>query len=78
MENNYKYSEITSFKDLQAGKERLRLKGKLAEARLSLDFLQIKRAFSFSALFSSLAREIAFPKISQFLSTLIKKSRKED
>jgi len=79
MKNNpdKKYSQITSFKDFHYERELLILRSKLIETRLTLNYLQVKKAFSVSSLFSSLAKEVVLPKISDFLGELIKKTEKE-
>lgn len=77
MKNNRKYSDITSFEDFRLEKEKLRLRSKLIEVKLRLNYSEIRKAFSFSTLFSSLAKELVLPRISDFLGTLIKKTGKE-
>ncbi|HNW57993.1 MAG TPA: hypothetical protein PKM69_09480 [Bacteroidales bacterium] len=76
MKNNHKYSEISSFEDFKAEKERLRMKSRIIETKMELSFLEVKRIFSISNLLFSIAREIALPKISDLLSSLIKKTEK--
>lgn len=74
---NHKYSEIVSFEDLRIEKERLILKSRLAEAKINLDVLHIRKAFSVSNLFLSFAKEYIFPRVSDFLGDLTKKVEKE-
>jgi len=74
MKNNHKYSEISSFEDFKTEKERLRMKSRIIETKMELSFLQVKSMFSVSNLLFSVARGIALPKISDFISTLLKKS----
>jgi hypothetical protein len=73
MKNNYKYSEISSFEDFKAEKERLRMKSRIIEAKMELSFLNVKRMFSVSNLLFSVAKEVALPRISDFLSAFLKK-----
>jgi hypothetical protein len=67
---NHKYSEISSFESLRLEKERLILKSKLAGAKINLEVLHIKRAFSVSNLILSFTKEYLFPKISDLLGEL--------
>jgi len=65
--NSYRYSELSSFADLQLEKERLKLKSQLAEAKINLNILLISEAFSVSSTVLSIAREFILPVIGDFL-----------
>ena len=73
----YNYSDISSFEDLHAERERLIFKSRLIESKLSLSYLHIKEMYSVSNLFTSFAKETIFPKISDFIGELIKKVGRE-
>lgn len=79
MKNNldHKYSEITSFEDIRKEKELLRLRSRITETRLNLTYVEIRRAFSFSNLLVSAAREVLLPKISDFLGVMTKKETED-
>jgi hypothetical protein len=72
-----KYSEISSFTDFNSEKEKLKVRGDLAEAKLRLTQSEVKRMFSVAGQFFSLAREVVLPKITELFNVLIKKVRKE-
>ena len=72
-----KYSHISSFEDLRLEREHLIFKSRLIESKLSLTYMHIKEMYSFSNLFFSFAKEAIFPKISDFLGELIKRTGKE-
>lgn len=78
MKNNNRYSKISSFEDFRIEKENLKFQSELIEAKLSLNYLHIRKALSISTLFSSLAKEFVLPKMSDFLGGLIKKIAKAD
>ncbi len=79
MKNNYdnKYSEITSFEDFRIEREQLNFKSDLIEAKLKLTYLQVTEMLSVANLFSTIAKEVVLPKVSDFLGNLIKKVGKE-
>lgn len=79
MKNNYdnKYSEISSFKDFRIEREQLNFKSDLIEAKLKLTYLHVTKMFSVANLFSTIAKEIVLPKVSDFLGNLVKKVGKE-
>ena len=72
-----KYSEISSFKDFRIEKEQLNFRNELIEAKLKLTYLKVTEKFSVSNLFTSLARDIVLPKISDFLGGVINKAEKD-
>lgn len=72
--NDYPYSEITSFDDFKFEKERLKMKKKLIETKINSSVNQVAQIFSVSNIIFSLAREYILPKISTLLGVLIKKS----
>jgi len=74
--NNSHYSEISSFEDFRLESEMLKLRSKFIEAKLNLTYLQIRKIFSVSNLFSSVAKDVVLPKISDFLNVLIGKVEK--
>jgi hypothetical protein len=71
---DHRFSEIESFDDFNYEQERLVFRSKLIEAKLNLAYLEIIKIFSLSNLFVSLAKEVFLPRISEFLSNLIKKA----
>jgi hypothetical protein len=73
----YYYSEISSFDDLRAEKERLIFRSRLIESKLRLNYLHIREMYSVSNLFISFAKETIIPKISDFIGELIKEIGKE-
>jgi hypothetical protein len=75
--NRNKYSEISSFDDFRAEKEKLKFRGELVESRLNLTQSEVRKMFSVAGQFFSLAREVVIPKISELINVLIKKVRKE-
>jgi hypothetical protein len=75
--NNYRYSELSSFADLQVERERLKLKSQLAEAKINLNILLISRAFSVTTTLLSFAREFLLPVIGDFLADHKDKSGNE-
>jgi hypothetical protein len=75
--NNQMYIDISSFEDFRYEKESLLFRKKLVETKLSLNYLQIRNAFSVSTLLSLVAKEVVLPKISDLLGTLIKWLEKE-
>jgi hypothetical protein len=76
-DREYKYSEISSFEDLKAERERLIFRSRLLESRMSLTFLHIREMYSVSNLFIAYAKETVLPKISDFVGELIKKIGRE-
>jgi hypothetical protein len=68
--NGYRYSGITSFKDLRIEKERLNLKGKLMEARMRLDVYNIRQSLVVTNLIPSLIRDFGLTKISDTIEEL--------
>ncbi len=66
--NSNRYSELSSFADLQVEKERLKLKSQLSEAKINLNILLISEAFSVSSTVLSFAREYILPVIGDFLA----------
>jgi hypothetical protein len=74
--NNYKYSDITSFEDFYFEKERLILKRTLIEARINMDILLIRKAFSVSNIVLSLAREFVLGGLSGFIEEIFSKRNK--
>lgn len=71
--SNYLYSNITSFEDFDLEQERLLMKQKLIEARLSNSVRRLESFFSVSNVLFSLAKEFIYPKISNILSSFISK-----
>jgi len=69
-----KYAGISSFRDIKAEKERLKLKKSIAEAKLELRYMQFRETLSVTNMFISLAREFVVPKISDIINRLAKKS----
>lgn len=55
-----KYSDISSFEDFRFEKERLILRRKLAETRISFAIIYIRKTLSFSNMTTSLLRDIIF------------------
>lgn len=76
-DQKYYYSEISSFDDFRAERERLILRGRLIESKLSLNYLHIREMYSVSNLFISFAKETIIPKISDFIGELIKNIGRE-
>lgn len=66
-------SEISSFEDFHIEKENLDFRKKMIEANLKLTYVEVSERFSVLNLLTSLAREVVFPGISDFLGYLIKK-----
>jgi len=73
--NEYLYSDISSFEDLRIEKEKLILKYKIINARIRLNVLSFRKMFSISNIILSIAKEFMFPGISDFLGDLSKKWR---
>lgn len=73
--SNYLYSNITSFEDFDLEQERLLMKQKLIEARLSYSIKRIETVLSVTNVLFSLAKEFVFPKTSNILSSFIQKMR---
>ena len=69
-----KYAGISSFRDIKAEKERLKLKKSIAEAKLELRYMQFRETLSVTNMFISLAREFVVPKISDIINRQAKKS----
>ena len=78
MKNNYKYAEITSFEDFRTEKERLILKSRIIETKINYNIISIRKMFSVTTLFHSLAKEFVLPKISEFFSDFIRKVENKD
>ncbi|MCX6301433.1 MAG: hypothetical protein NTW82_04555 [Bacteroidia bacterium] len=74
--NQYDYSGISSFKDFRKEKERLTLKSKIIDAKLSLGFMKIKQDLTPSNLLISLAREYLLPRIAKL--TGLSSAERED
>jgi hypothetical protein len=71
--NGYRYSGITSFKDFHFERERLKLKGKLMEAKMRLNVYNIRQALSVTNLIPSLIRDFGLTKISDTIEELFYK-----
>lgn len=71
--SNHPYSNITSFEDFDLEQERLMMKQKLIEARLSHSISKLGAIFSVTNVVFSLAKEFIYPKISNILSSFITK-----
>jgi hypothetical protein len=72
-----KYAGISSFDDFQTEKEKLKSRSELVETKLRLTQSEVRKMFSVAGQFFSLAREVVLPKISELVTVLIKKVRKE-
>jgi hypothetical protein len=77
-EHNIKYSEISSFEDFHFEKVRLKFRRKIIETKLKLTYTEVSSMFSISNLFTSLAKEVVLPGISDFLGILISKVGNEN
>jgi hypothetical protein len=75
--NDSRYSDISSFEDFRAEKERLIFRSKLNESKLNLDWLRVHDIFSVTGLILSVAKDTILPVISGFIGDLMKKSDKE-
>jgi len=73
----YDYSEISSFEDFRAERERLIFRSRLIESKLSLNYLHFREMYSVSNLLISFAMETVLPKISDFIGELVKKIWRE-
>jgi hypothetical protein len=62
--SDHPYNSIESFEDFHLERQRLILKGKLSEAKINMEIIQIRQLFSVSNVVLSLAREFILPKIS--------------
>lgn len=71
--SNYLYSNITNFDDFDLEQERLLMKQKLIEARISNSVSRLGTFFSISNVLFTLTKEVIYPKISNILSSFIKK-----
>lgn len=69
-----KYITISSFEDFRREKELLILRSKIIDARMSLDFMQLKSDLSPLNLFSSLAKEYLMPVVAGLLRFFVKKT----
>jgi hypothetical protein len=72
-DKKFKYSEIVSFEDFQYEKEKLIFEKRLIETRLNFRFSLIKDAFSGSKFFTSITRDILWPKVLSFIGDLTNK-----
>jgi hypothetical protein len=77
--SEHPYNSIVSFEDFRHERQRLILKSKLIEARITMDIILIRQVFSVSNVLLSLAREFILPKISGLIEEFlnIKNSNKE-
>ncbi|MCU0362590.1 MAG: hypothetical protein MUE32_04475 [Bacteroidales bacterium] len=75
--SNFRYSGISSFRDLQTERNRLDLKGKLAEAKIRMNLYRIKEVFSLSKIVPSLISDLGMPRLSEIIEMLIN-SKKTD
>ena len=77
--SDHPYNAIESFEDFRLESQRLILKGKLIEAKINMEIIQIRQLFSVSNVLISLAREFILPKISGLLEEFLnlKRSNKE-
>ncbi len=74
--NNYsKYRSVSSFKDIRREKEILLLRSKILDARISLDFLEIKKSATPSAILSSMAKKYLLPEVASILYNLVNSRR---
>jgi hypothetical protein len=69
--NDHYYPEISSFEDIRLEKTRLILKGKLIESKIGMDILQVREAFSISALVISIARKFIPQELSAILESIL-------
>lgn len=76
--NRYRFSEIISFDDFQYEKEKLIFEKKLIETKLDFRFSLIKEAFSASNFFTSVAKDILWPKVLSFLGDITNRPESED
>jgi hypothetical protein len=74
--SNYKYRSVSSFEDIRREKQILLLRDKILDARISLDFLELKSSLSPSKLISSFAKEYILPEVAAILSNIV--SSKKD
>jgi hypothetical protein len=65
--SNNKYRSVSSFEDIRREKQILLLRGKILDARLSLDFLEIKKSVTPSAIISSVAKKYLLPEVASIL-----------
>jgi hypothetical protein len=56
-----RYSDIATFDDFRFEKERLTLKRKISETRISFAFLYLRKSFSGPGISGSILKEIIFP-----------------
>jgi len=71
--NDYHYSEITSFEDLRLERTRLVLRSKLIQTKIKIDMIQTREAFPLSALVLSVARKFIPHDIYEIVEGIIKK-----
>ncbi len=77
-ENNYnKYSDISSFEDFRMERERLDLRSKLIEAEIEHNWQNVREMFSISANIFSLAKDVVFPRVSEYIASLFDRPDKE-
>jgi hypothetical protein len=69
--NEHPYHTIDSFEDFRLERERLILKSKLIEARVSMEIILIRQYFSISNILVSFTREFVLPRITGFLEALL-------
>jgi hypothetical protein len=74
--HNLKYSEISTFEDLHAEKERLIFRSKISAAKFNLTYLRVRDALSLSNQLFTFAKSALLPRISDFMSDLLKKGDK--
>ncbi|HKK40966.1 MAG TPA: hypothetical protein VJ963_01065 [Bacteroidales bacterium] len=74
--NYNKYRSVSSFKDIRREKEILLLRGKILDARISLDFLEFKKSTTPSAIITSMAKRYLLPEVAVILNNLVN-SRKD-
>jgi hypothetical protein len=69
--SDHPYSSISSFEDFRLERQRLILKSKLIEARITMEIILIRQVYSVSNVLLSLAREFILPKISGLIEEFL-------
>ncbi len=69
--SEYLYDEIRSFEDFRMEKQRLILKGRLAEAKINMEIIRIREIFSVTNLVISFAKDYILPKFSSIFEDIL-------
>jgi hypothetical protein len=69
--NNFRYADISSFRDLQTERDMLELKGKLTEAKLKMDVFRIRQVLSLSNFVPALLKDFGLTGLAEVLDRLM-------